>query len=146
MKIGIKSNTVILMVTFVSTAFGDSPFYLGGGAIGPRSSLSLKFKDHGIRTNWYYYDVTCIIENPNYYRQHPVVINVPEGRTTSVNNKSTIHGNAKLDKLVNTYEARELRPSDSHYPTERPAELFFQNFDSVDSVTVKDCYATYSVN
>ncbi len=81
----------------------SGPFYLEGGVIQPKNLFSLDFDQ--LPSVGYAYKVTCDIENPNYFKDYPVVIWAAGTFEGTINQKSSSSKQYLLNKLVNKFEA-----------------------------------------
>lgn len=111
---------------------GSGPFYLEDEILGPKSFRYILLKtlprDRA-------YNITCDIENPNYMRPNPVVIQV------QVAAKSYYSlGQYLLNVPKITITAKNVIPTDDY------SKLIVTNYDDADLIFIKRCMAKYATN
>lgn len=134
----------LLSVSIYANAFTTSsgPFYLAGGTVPPKGqfagilNISLESLPRNVTL-----DITCDIENPNYYNPYPVVIGFYNG---SLNGKSSPTNQYLLNNEVSKYASRIL--IDGTSPQGNPSIIRFTNYDTTDSVYVENCMAVYATS
>jgi len=108
----------------------SGPFYLAGGVIQPNHPFGLDLR----QLPWpgSAYKVTCDIENPNYFKDYPVVIWVNGAIEVTINQKHSSTQQYLLNTPINKFEAISRQ------------YITFVNYDDTDPVYLTNCVATYS--
>lgn len=114
----------------------SGPFNLPGGVIPPKSQHPglLRIPLTSLPLDAVAFDITCDIENPNYNKAYPAVIRFYNGTLDGVASSSNQY---LLNHQISKFATRWLRLS---------RDLMFENYDTVDSVFVKNCMAVYATS
>lgn len=122
----------------------SGPFNISGGSVNSKQELSVSFASLPDGGHGALYDITCYVENTNYSKLYPVVLQVMVLGGNYP--RATVNGQTgfqfKLDRLTNVVEVKNM--SVFHGDTTGEALIKFNNLDDTDSVYVRYCAAVYS--
>jgi len=130
----------VLNITYAKT-LASGPFYFAGGVVPPKEKFpgNLHIPLASLPKN-VILDITCDIENPNFEKQYPVVIEM----TGALNGKVNASHLYLLNNLISKFSIR--LNIDGTTPQGNPAYLTFRNHDTANAVSVKNCVAVYATS